>query len=133
MKPATLHTFLPCCGASWSSWRKLWAVILSTTYSALFLFAVICIATGIFHPEVHSHHKEPHHHHSDDTNAPHPAGILDLCDFARLVLMTTAWGVEQLPLAALFKGNPVKPPAGLSVSAEPRITSGIRAPPTSLS
>lgn len=133
MTPLTLDTFWPRCGPSWHSWRKLCAVILSTTYSALFLFAAICVTTGLFHPDVPHHHEKSHHHHRDDAKAPYPTGILDLCDFAHQVLMTTTWRVEQLPLVALLKGDPVKPSADLSVSAEPRIASASRAPPAPLS
>ena len=110
--------------------RRVCALGCSTSYVGLYLLAVLCLATGVFHPAgVHHGH---HHHGSHDD---HPAGARhatawpDICDFALQTLTTTAWYNDQimpctLVLSALL--TPATPTCVLSVCTA---LLHIRAPP----
>jgi hypothetical protein len=112
----------------WPSWRKFCALGLTVTYSTLFLFATLCLATGILHPDAHHNHNGSHHHHTD-TDTHHPSALLDICEFARQVLMTTAWSMEHVPAVTLLQGDTVKPLTVPVVCTVPNIAPSIRAPP----
>lgn len=114
----------------WRSWRKLCALGLGTAYSTLLLFAVLCVATGAFHPDTpHDHDDSHHHHHHPDADSRSPSVRLDICEFAWQALMSTTWDTEPLPAIALLRGEPVKLPMSRGVVTAPDVSPGIRAPP----
>jgi hypothetical protein len=75
------------------TWQRLCALALCTTSPLLYLFASICLATGIFHAAIP---HQAHHHHHTGPAAHHPAGLPDICDFAHQALTTTV--VAPVPL-----------------------------------
>jgi hypothetical protein len=95
-----------------SSPRRRWfcALGLSASYSVLYVFASLCLATGVFHPEARDHHAHPHHDHSaheHGASESHPLPALpDICDFTLQVLMTVMWQEPYTPRFTLLQAQP---------------------------
>lgn len=82
------------------------ALGLSTIYSGLYLFAVLCLATGIFHPTVVPHSSHQHDHHEDHpATAHHGTNWPDLCDFALQTLTTPALHHNPIMPYAVLPGE----------------------------
>jgi hypothetical protein len=92
--------------------RRRWfcALGLSASYSVLYLFAALCLATGVFHPEVRDHHAHPHHDHAaheHGASESHPRPALpDICDLTLQALMTVMWQGPYTPHFALLQTQP---------------------------
>jgi hypothetical protein len=106
-------------------WQWLCALALCTTVPLLYLFASICLATGIFH------HETPHqaHHHPASPDAPHASGLPDICDFAHQALTTTVTAPVPLLPGVLLPGEPLPPPPRVVLPIARVSCLAIRAPP----
>jgi hypothetical protein len=118
-------------GSTWwrMGWQGLSAVGLIALYALFLLFASVCLATGLHHPDTHQH--APHQHHGDDTD--YPTSLLDPCDCALRALTTSETHAPSLLPVVLLPGQALTPRITTLVSAEPPIFHTIRAPPFSLS
>jgi hypothetical protein len=108
------------------TWQRLCALVLCTTSPLLYLFASICLATGIFHAAIP--HQTHHHHHAGPA-AHHPAGLPDICDFAHQALTTTVVAPVPLLLSVLAPGDTLRRPRRLVLPIAPVSRHGVRAPP----
>ena len=95
-----------------SSRRRRWfcALGLSASYSVLYLFASLCLATGLLHPEARDHHAHSHHNHSAHAHRAsesHPIPALpDMCDFTLQALMTVMGQGPYTPHFTLLQAQP---------------------------
>ena len=110
---------------TWWTWQRLGALALCTTVPLLYLFASICLATGVFHHEI------PHqaHHHPTSPDAPHAAGLPDICDFAHQALTTTVAAPVPLLPGVLLPGESLPPPPRMVLPIARVSCLAIRAPP----
>lgn len=110
--------------------RRIYALGCSTIYIGLYLLAVLCLATGVFHPAVAYH---GHHHHG--SHEDHPAGArhatawTDICDFALQTLTTTAWRNDQIMPCTLVLGEIITPATNTWALSVVTALLNIRAPP----
>jgi len=86
------------------------ALGLSASYSILYVFASLCLGTGLFHPAARDHHAHPHHDHSahehgTSESRPMPA-LPDICDFTLQALMTVMWQGQYTPRFTLLQAQP---------------------------
>jgi len=107
------------------TWQRLCALALCATSPLLYLFASICLATGVFH------HETPHqaHHHHTSHNAHHPAGLPDICDFAQQALTTTVVAPVPLLPRVLLPGETLPRPPRVVLPLVRGSRHDIRAPP----
>jgi hypothetical protein len=105
-------------------WQWLCALALCTTVPLLYLFASICLATGVFH------HETPHQaHHHTGPDAHHASGLPDVCDFAQQALMTTVAAPVPLLPGVLLSGETLPCPPRFVLPMAFVSHHGIRAPP----
>jgi hypothetical protein len=117
--------------------RRLCALSLSVTYSALLLLASLCIATGMFHvaapSDTHHHHPDSaaHHHAAPDA---HPASpVPDICDIVHQVCTALVLGTVLLPRLALPQSPAPIQIVHSFVDSTPSSPFSIRAPPVVIS
>jgi hypothetical protein len=117
--------------------RRLCALSLSVTYSALLLLASLCIATGMFHvaapSDAHHHHADSaaHHHAAPDA---HPASpVPDICDIVHQVCTALVLGTVLLPRLALPQSPAPIQIVHSFVDSTPSSPFSIRAPPVVIS
>jgi hypothetical protein len=111
--------------------RQLCALVLSTVYGALFCFATLCLATGLFHAGAQHHHTGHQHHHDGDDNDHRPL-LPDLCDLALKTLWTTEWRAAPVPSAVLPSAPRPAPVAIPVLHTALILPADIRAPPAPL-
>ena len=108
------------------TWQRLCALALCTTSPLLYLFAAICLATGIFHAAIP---HQTHHHHHTGPAAHHPAGLPDICDFAHQALTTTVVAPVSLHPSVLTPGDILRRPPRFVLPIALVRRHGVRAPP----
>ena len=118
-------------------WRRLCALSLSATYSALLLLASLCIATGMFHvaapPDAHHHHagSAAHHHAAPDARPASP--VPDICDIVHQVCTALVLWTVLLPRLALPQSPVPVQIVRNFVDSTPSSPFNIRAPPVAIS
>ena len=117
----------------WRTSCRLYALGLSVTYSVLYLFAAICLATGVFHPDIsryapHHHGGHAHHYHAAP-DAHCPTTLPDICDFALQALTTSEWRLTPTLPFVLWQGEVLTSVAHTLMHSASAAPLSIRAPP----
>ena len=125
------------CRPGHGDWRRLCALSLSATYSALLLLASLCIATGLFHgatpPDAHHHHAGSAAHHHAAPDAPPASSVPDICNIVHQVCTALVLWTVLLPTLALPQSpSPVQIVRSF-VDSAPSSSFSIRAPPVVIS
>jgi hypothetical protein len=95
---------------------------LCLTSTFLFVFATVCLATGIFH-------HGGHHHHPTGSEAEPASALLDICAFAQQALLTTVAPPVALLPSLLPSGEALPRAVARIFPMTHGISHGIRAPP----
>lgn len=106
---------------------------MGVAYCALYLFASLCLATGMFHPEsshiAHHTHTDHESHHHTDQHGQRTMFPPDVCDFILCVMTTTVWHSTSVPSVSLFRGRLVSPAMQATPGVQVAEWRCIRAPP----
>jgi len=118
-------------------WRRLCALSLSATYSALLLLASLCIATGMFHaaapPDAHHHHAGSAAHHHAAPDAHHTSAGPDICDIVHQACTALVLWTVLLPTLALLQSPVAVQIVHSFIDSTPSSPFSIRAPPVVIS